>query len=77
MISAHRDTHFRFLQQLDIDDSLLLQTRDKTTTYRISHFQVVDSDNYTLAAQEEENILVLVTCYPLDAITPGGSQRFL
>jgi len=77
MISAHRDTHFRFLQQLDIDDSLLLQTRDKTTAYKISHFQVVNSDSYTLAAQTDDNILVLVTCYPFDAIDPGGSQRFL
>ena len=77
MISAHRDTHFRFLQQLDIDDSILLQTRYKTAIYKISYFQVVDSDSYTLTAQTDENILVLVTCYPFDAITPGESQRFM
>jgi sortase A len=77
MISAHRDTHFRFLQQLDIGDSLMLQTRGKTAIYRISHFQIVNSDSYTLAAQTDENLLVLVTCYPFDTITTGGSQRFL
>lgn len=77
MISAHRDTHFRFLQALAIGDRLLLQTRDKTTVYEISHFQVVDSDRYTLSSQTEEDLLVLVTCYPFDAITTGGSQRFL
>ena len=77
MISAHRDTHFHFLQTLNIDDRLLLESRDKTTTYRITRFQVVDSDSYTLAARAKENMLVLVTCYPFDAITQGGSQRFL
>ena len=77
MISAHRDTHFRFLQTLNIDDRLLLESRDKTTTYRITRFQVVDSDSYTLAARAKENMLVLVSCYPFDAITQGGSQRFL
>ena len=61
MISAHRDTHFRFLQTLNIDDRLLLESRDKTTTYRITRFQVVDSDSYTLAALAKENMLVLVT----------------
>ena len=76
MISGHRDTHFRFLQALEIDDRLLVQTREKTSSFRITHFQVVDS-SYTLAAETEENSLVLVTCYPFDAITPGGSQRFL
>ena len=77
MISAHRDTHFRFLQDLVIDDSLHLQSRDKTTIFRVTHFQVVDSTNYTLTTQLEENILVLVTCYPFDAITSGGNERFL
>jgi len=77
MISAHRDTHFRFLQALSMGDRLLLQTRDKTTVYEISHFQVVDSDSYTLSSQTEEDLLVLVTCYPFDGITAGGSQRFL
>jgi len=77
MISAHRDTHFRFLRQLDIDDIILLQTSAKTAAYKISHTQIVDSDSYTLTAQTDENILVLVTCYPFDAISPGGNQRFL
>ena len=77
MISGHRDTHFRFLQALVIDDRLLLQTKDTTAIYKVSHFQVVDSERYTLAAQAQENSLLLVTCYPFDAITPGGSQRLL
>ena len=76
MISGHRDTHFRFLQALEIDDRLMVETRNETTSFRITHFQVVDS-SYTLAAETEDNSLVLVTCYPFDSISTGGNQRFL
>jgi sortase A len=77
MISGHRDTHFRFLKNLKQDDILYLQTADKSVQYRIDDFQIVDSRTYTFPADADDNTLLLVTCYPFDAITPGGPLRYL
>lgn len=77
MISGHRDTHFSFLKELKINDRLYLQTADSTIQYRVSDLQVVDSRTFTLPDGADENTLLLVTCYPFDAITPGGPLRYL
>jgi sortase A len=77
MISAHRDTHFSFLKDLKRDDLLYLQTPDSTVQYHVNDFQIVDSRTFTLPADADETTLLLVTCYPFDAITPGGPLRYL
>jgi len=77
MISAHRDTHFSFLKDLKCDDRLYLQTANRTVQYRAYDFQIVDSRTFTLPAGVDENTLLLVTCYPFDAIMPGGPLRYL
>jgi sortase A len=77
MISAHRDTHFKFLKDLKRDDLLYLQTPDSTVQYHVYDFQIVDSRTFSLPADTEENTLLLMTCYPFDAITPGGYLRYL
>lgn len=77
MISGHRDTHFKFLKDLKINDTIYMQTTDKTIAYQVYDFKIVDSNTVSLAADDREETLVLVTCYPFDAITNGGSLRYL
>jgi sortase A len=77
VISAHRDTHFSFLKDLDIGDQIVIQTTDKTITYQIYDMQVVDSKTFRIQPTGNERTLVLVTCYPFDAVTAGGSSRYL
>ena len=77
VISAHRDTHFQFLKDIKINETFYLQTADKTTRYHVYDLQVVDSRTYTIQANNDNQTLVLVTCYPFDALTAGGSLRYL
>lgn len=77
VISGHRDTHFSFLKDLKINDSLYLQSRNNTVKYHIEGFQIVDSKTFRLPANSDNRSLVLVTCYPFDALTAGGSLRYL
>ena len=77
MISAHRDTHFNFLKQLKLNDTIYIQTTDKTIAYQVDELQIVDSKTYTLQPNSDEATLVLVTCYPFDTVTPRGSSRYL
>lgn len=77
MISGHRDTHFNFLKDLKINQTIVLQTPGQTIRYRIYDYQIVDSKTLSLAFKRDEQTLLLVTCYPFDAITAGGSLRYL
>lgn len=77
VIAGHRDTHFAFLQQLQHGDELLLEDHSGVShPFRVSATQVVDSLVARLTLDGAKQ-LVLVTCYPFDAITAGGPLRFV
>ncbi|TPQ42552.1 class GN sortase [Bradyrhizobium guangdongense] len=76
--SAHRDTHFRFLQHVSIGDDIDVTRSDgKRFRYRADHSAVVrfDASGIDLATQGHE--LVLSTCWPFDALTPGPDRYIL
>jgi sortase A len=77
VISAHRDTHFRFLKELKINEMIFIQTTDKTMSYQVYEVKIVDSKTFKLQQDSDKKTLVLVTCYPFDSLTSGGSLRYL
>lgn len=78
VLSAHRDTHFAFLQQVHLGDELSVENaHGKKTRYVVSATRIVDqSDTGVLRANDAEQ-LTLVTCYPFDAVRPGGPLRYV
>ena len=77
LISGHRDTHFAFLKELEQDDGIWLQTMDgKWHIYAIDTMQIVDQ-NSPMWQNPDLSLLTLVTCYPFDAVVPGGPLRFI
>ncbi len=77
VISGHRDTHFRFLQHIKPGAELTLQTQDGSYRYLIEENKIVDSRTTRIDATVGDGQLLLVTCYPFDAIDVGGSMRFV
>lgn len=77
VVSAHRDTHFKFLNNLKINEEIFMQTADKTVVYQVYDILVVDSTKFKLQPVSNSQTLVLVTCYPFDSIDSGGTLRFL
>ncbi|MBX3342790.1 MAG: class GN sortase [Nitrospira sp.] len=78
MLAGHRDTHFQFLKELQPDDRLEIVGTDGTTRrYRVTERQVMDSQRDSIATSDERAELILVTCFPFDAITTGGPLRFV
>ncbi|MEW8044541.1 MAG: class GN sortase [gamma proteobacterium symbiont of Phacoides pectinatus] len=76
-ISGHRDTHFRFLRDQRAGDRIELERRDGARVrYAVYRRGVVhDTDSAPLRRQGAQ--LTLITCYPFDALSPGGSDRFV
>ncbi len=77
VIAGHRDTHFAFLRDIRPGDELQLQGADGTThRFQVSGTRVADSRSEQLALDAATE-LVLVTCYPFDAVDAGGPLRLL
>ncbi len=77
VISGHRDTHFRFLAELELGSRLGLTTADgRRHAYRVVETRVVHKDRAWLS-DDDRNYLVLATCYPFDALRPGTPWRYL
>jgi len=77
ILSGHRDTHFKFLQELQTGDLLRLRTRNETRDYRVNWLEAVDSRVQQLVIDHSIERLTLLTCYPFDAPTPGGPLRWV
>jgi len=78
VIGGHRDTHFRFLRDLKPDDIVTVERPDGgIQRYRVAATRVVDKDQVRLPNAAESPVLVLSTCYPFDAVVPGGPLRFV
>ena len=78
VIGGHRDTHFRFLKDLKPGDLLLIEDRDRELIdYVVTETAVVDRERTDLLGDFGDDRLTLITCYPFDAIRPGGPERFV
>ena len=76
--SAHRDTHFRFLKHVQIGDEITVTRRDgKTFRYRADSHSVVRFDQSGIDPVSDSHELVLSTCWPFDAVTPGPDRYML
>lgn len=75
VLAGHRDTHFRFLREMRPGMELTLATRGEIHRYRVVETRVLDSRRDTLLLDGPER-LVLLTCWPFDALTAGGPFRY-
>jgi sortase A len=78
VISAHRDTHFRFLRKLAIGDEIVVeQPSGARLAYRVTSLAIRNERDLALVRDSAEPTLSLVTCYPFDALAPGGPLRYV
>jgi sortase A len=77
ILSAHRDTHFRFLARVRAGDEVFVEGPEKGRyRYRVTRTDIVDARKTTIASSDQ-NVLVLVTCYPFDTFMAGGPMRYI
>jgi sortase A len=76
--AAHRDTHFRFLRDVVAGDEIDVTRSDgKRFRYRVDGSSVVRFDASGIDPLSDGYELVLSTCWPLDALTPGPERYLL
>jgi len=78
IVSGHRDTHFAFLARVRAGETLSMEVPGRPpVVFRVSETRVVDARTAVVLSSDAVSGLVLVTCYPFDAITAGGPLRYV
>jgi sortase A len=78
VIEGHRDTHFKILRTAKAGDRLSIEAVSGAETHFIvTDARVVDSRQARILLDADVARLTLVTCYPFDAVNPGGPLRWV
>jgi sortase A len=79
VLAGHRDTHFAFLRHLREGDEVVVERPDRRRVrYVVDDARIVDRrDTWVASGAFEDTRLTLVTCYPFDAVRPGGPLRYV
>jgi sortase A len=77
VISGHRDTTFGFLKSLHPGSRLRVDRAGTSTWFTVTEMRVADSRLERIALDSAAPRLTLTTCYPFDALIPGGPLRWV
>src|SRR5215472_15708733 len=75
-IAAHRDTFFRALKDIHVNDTIRITTPEGTTEYRVLSTKIVPPSDTSVLDAKDDSTLTLVTCYPFYYIGPAP-KRFI
>jgi len=78
IISSHRDSHGIFIKKLQLGEEIKIQDADNHWhTYTIDSVFVINVQKEKIAMDRNEDRLLLITCYPFDAIRSGTPLRYI
>lgn len=79
MVSAHRDTHFEFLQNVDIGEKFIVNSKAENNEliYEVTDIKIIDSDRQGVIINQNQEEIKLVTCYPFNVPIAGGPLRYI
>jgi LPXTG-site transpeptidase (sortase) family protein len=74
VITAHRDTFFRHIYELNKGDILEVRRSGKTYTYEVTGKKVTDPEDLSVLRSSKDKRLTLITCYPTYYIGPAPDR---
>lgn len=78
IISSHRDSHGIFIKKLQLGEEIKIQDTDNHWhTYTIDNFFVINVQKEKIAMDRNQDRLLLITCYPFDAIRSSTPLRYI
>jgi sortase A len=72
-IAGHRDGFFRGLKDIQVGDTIQIETKQGVLTYTVDRMLIVDPHDTTVLRGQGHPALTLVTCYPF--YTLGNAPR--
>ncbi len=75
-ISGHRDGYFRVLKDIEVGDSIALQTLEGEKHFKVDAIHIVEKTDTHLLKDTRDQTVTLVTCYPFYFVG-HAPQRFI
>jgi sortase A len=75
-IAGHRDTFFRGLKDIRMDDTIRFTTPEGITEYRVVSTKIVGPKDTWVLDKKTDDTMTLITCYPFFYIGPAP-KRFI
>jgi sortase A len=75
-LAGHRDTFFRGLRKIRVNDEITLTTLSGIYRYRVDSTKVVKPEETEVLEADGDDILTLVTCYPFNFVG-SAPMRFI
>jgi sortase A len=75
-LAGHRDTFFRGLRKIRVNDEITLTTLSGSYRYRVDLTKVVEPEETEVLDNDDDDILTLVTCYPFNFVG-SAPRRFI
>jgi sortase A len=72
--AAHRDTHFRPLRSVRLDDEIAVTAGARLFRYRVVSIKIVKPEDIQVLYPADGETLTLVTCYPFHYIGAAPSR---
>lgn len=77
VLSGHRDTVFKELNQLKVTDQLIVETAAGTFTYEIREIKIVPRDDKTIITPATSAVLTVTTCHPFGFVGNAPDRYIL
>jgi len=78
VLSSHRDSHGVYIRQLKKGDMIKLQDRfQQWHSYTIEDFDILNVKTDTISTTNAKEVLLIITCYPFNALTSGTPLRYV
>ncbi|WP_408006365.1 class D sortase [Pseudalkalibacillus sp. A8] len=77
VLAGHRDTVFRKLGEVGVNDILIVKTSAGEFTYKVRKVRIVDEDDRTVIVPKPRATLTVSTCYPFDFIGAAPERYVL
>ncbi|KHE67653.1 class D sortase [Halobacillus sp. BBL2006] len=77
VLSGHRDTVFRRLGEVGVNDLLIVTTSAGEFTYKVRKVRIVDADDRTVIVPKPTATLTVTTCYPFDFVGSAPERYIL
>ncbi len=74
VITAHRDTFFRHIYELNKGDQIEVRRNGKLFTYEVTGKKVVQPEDLSVIKPSQDKRLTLITCYPTYYIGPAPER---
>ena len=78
VVAGHRDSHFAFLEDILMKDVIsMTDQHGQSQLYQVEAIDIVDASSGQLPVLANDSSLILITCYPFNAIDNDTNERYV